>query len=168
MNKRPAAAAACAAAIALFLLSCASEPEPLDLSTLPQGPIPLTSIQFAVQADLDQSLGGERFLGDFFYSNMASIQEGLAAASGISVDASTFMKAFSSGRLTVSREVLPGSPQIVSYVWEAGGAPSPRIRFIVPYMPDKEGRLNVVCVIRLDDKSHKPGYETKLSVKVKP
>lgn len=170
MNTSSAFRAALGLTIALGLSSCASDPKPLDLSALPQGSIPLTSIQLIVPADLDGSLGGSGFLGDFFYANMGAIQDGLSVASGISVDASAFLKAVATRTLAVSRKlfVSGGSPNIVRYTWELGASLSPRAEFVLAYNPDREGRVNVVGKIRMDDPRYKPGYETSVSVKIGP
>ncbi len=165
------AASLLAAALALSLAGCAStSPRPLDLSTLPQGDIPLARVTVMVRDDVDTDGRGAEFITRFFPAEMDGIQNQLAIASGMTLDVTEFLAAAAAGTLAVEMETLDfgGKVDINKYDWKASPSPSPRAGITLVFSPNEDGSLTLSVQIERDDPSYKHGYAAVIEIRIKP
>jgi hypothetical protein len=148
--------------------ACHSTPnlKPLNLTTVTEI-LPVSSIQFFIRSDVDESGKEEEFMRSFYTKNISAIKN-MLMDKGININDELFLEDFNSNP-NIELEVIKLFPtfDIYRYYWESSSQFETRIEFLLNFIIREDGTIPLEVTIERDDPEYEPGYATKITLNLK-
>lgn len=132
--------------VLLFSLVCVSiyakKPQPLNPETITE-PVPLTSITFFIQKDMDTDNKAKTFIPERFPEFIESILASVKEQTNIDIDSSEFIQAVSDGSIIIEFEDvdLGGSMKLNQYQWKSKDSGTLYSYFTLPFVILDDGSM---------------------------